>query len=277
MKGRRASLGQHRGDVLLVSPHLDDAVLSCEAWISRENALDILTVFCGRPVPPVESPWDLEAGFANSDVALESRLAEDDAAFAGTPHRRQHLDLLDQQYLDRDRTPEEAASLAAWVTDWVTQAHDPLVLVPVGAGLRPPEPLARVPLAGRVVAAIERRLRRLWHLLDREHRSGRPPHIDHVWVSEVVTEALAPTGARLCFYAEFPYSRGGDGRRAIAAFRRAHGWTTLERLDVPVDRDRKARRVAAYRSQIETTSDAGGRLDEPRGLAPVETYWYVAN
>ena len=74
-----------------------------------------------------------------------------------------------------------------------------------------------------------------------------------------------------------PALRPGDGRRAIAAFRRAHGWTTLERLDVPVDRDRKARRVAAYRSQIETTSDAGGRLDEPRGLAPVETYWYVAN
>ncbi|HKH30912.1 MAG TPA: hypothetical protein VKA45_07660 [Gaiellaceae bacterium] len=40
------------GALLLVSPHLDDVVLSCTALVERAEPIDIVTLFAGAPDPP---------------------------------------------------------------------------------------------------------------------------------------------------------------------------------------------------------------------------------
>lgn len=36
--------------LLVVSPHLDDAVLSCGCWLASRPGAAVVTVFAGRPV-----------------------------------------------------------------------------------------------------------------------------------------------------------------------------------------------------------------------------------
>lgn len=68
--------------MLVVSPHLDDAVLSLGATMARATRsgaqVDVLTVFAGDPgsTRPV-SGWDCRAGFATEGEAATARRAED--------------------------------------------------------------------------------------------------------------------------------------------------------------------------------------------------------
>jgi LmbE family N-acetylglucosaminyl deacetylase len=71
-----------RGRVTVVSPHLDDAVLSLGAAIARWTrggaAVDVVTVFAGdtestRPA----SKWDRRAGFETEGSAVRARREED--------------------------------------------------------------------------------------------------------------------------------------------------------------------------------------------------------
>ncbi|MGI9540089.1 MAG: hypothetical protein ACR2N6_08075, partial [Miltoncostaeaceae bacterium] len=85
--------------LLVVSPHPDDAALSCGALLDRELPVDIATVFTSAPTPPATTEWDRAAGFADSDEAVAARLAEERAAFADSPHRLHELGELDGQYI----------------------------------------------------------------------------------------------------------------------------------------------------------------------------------
>ena len=49
--------GAAEGRLLILSPHLDDAALSCAALIERDRAADVLTVFDGEPDPPRAGAW----------------------------------------------------------------------------------------------------------------------------------------------------------------------------------------------------------------------------
>ncbi len=87
--------------LLLVSPHLDDAMLSAFALLTGEP-VDVLTVFTGRPVPAQHTGWDAICGFDDSTISITTRLGENEAAFAGWDHRLVELDLLDVQYRELD-------------------------------------------------------------------------------------------------------------------------------------------------------------------------------
>jgi LmbE family N-acetylglucosaminyl deacetylase len=70
------------GRVVVVSPHLDDAVLSLGAsmaWLARRGVhVDVLTVFGGDPSSTaVPSGWDRRAGFPNEGAAVAARQEED--------------------------------------------------------------------------------------------------------------------------------------------------------------------------------------------------------
>jgi LmbE family N-acetylglucosaminyl deacetylase len=87
----------------IVSPHLDDAVLSCARRLETHPASHLITVFAGGPerVQSV-SAWDRSAGFTEGDDVMAVRHGEDDAAariLQGTTH---HLPYWDGQY----RRPE---------------------------------------------------------------------------------------------------------------------------------------------------------------------------
>jgi LmbE family N-acetylglucosaminyl deacetylase len=73
--------------VVVVSPHLDDAILSLGASIAHATGkgrrVTVLTVFAGNPESELPAGgWDRRGGFATEGEAVRARRAEDDAACA---------------------------------------------------------------------------------------------------------------------------------------------------------------------------------------------------
>ena len=81
---------------VVVSPHLDDAVLSATFPIAQENA-EVVTVFAGSPSEQVGPGWwDDKTGAHDPRQRVAERIREDDAALAelgaGPAHRLPFLD-----------------------------------------------------------------------------------------------------------------------------------------------------------------------------------------
>ena len=244
-------------DVLIVSPHLDDAVLSCFALLTAEAPADVVSVFAGRPDPPRVAWSERVMGFPDSDATMAARHAENERALAGLARTAEALDLLDEDYIDGPRPAASMAPVAAYVVEWLAAHPGGRVAAPAGAGR----------VAGRVRARIERLV---------GPRGGVTPHPDHVAVRDAVLALLADGALReLTLYEELPYLWSGDTRRtaerlAARAGRRVTAW------EQPVDRSAKAQRIALYASQLEHLAIDGRRLEDPSVLPPIERYFSLA-
>ncbi len=87
------------GPLVVVSPHLDDGVLSCGELLAAHPGATVLTVFAGRPPPGTPlTEWDAASGFEPGDDAIGARLDEDRRALALLGARPVWLDFLDSQY-----------------------------------------------------------------------------------------------------------------------------------------------------------------------------------
>ena len=95
---------------VVVSPHLDDAVLSCYRELGPETT--VVTVLAGVPPPGEPGSWDRVTGATDSPARMRERLEEDRAALAISGSRVVHLDLLDSQYADVPRPAEIGAIVA---------------------------------------------------------------------------------------------------------------------------------------------------------------------
>jgi LmbE family N-acetylglucosaminyl deacetylase len=238
--------------LLLVSPHLDDAALSCAALLDRGEQVDVLTVFAGTPEPPQQGFWDARCGFASSAESIPARRLEEESALAG--HRLSYLELFEMQYLDGPRPQAEADALVAAVTDWLEAAETGTVALPAGAGWR-----TRLPR--RLVARLA-------------HRRGPPPHPDHVFVRDALLGRL-PASAKILLYEELPYLWAGAADGSVQRVAARHG-LAADLVSVEIDRERKARRLGAYASQIAYLSPAERPLDSASVLPPVERYWSLS-
>jgi LmbE family N-acetylglucosaminyl deacetylase len=239
--------------LLIISPHLDDAVLSCWALLARATPVEVLTVFAGAPVPPVRKAWDVAMGFEDSAESIRARLSEDAEAFAGTGHRRSHMALLDAQYVGGNRGPRDAEALAARLREWMNEGVG-CIAVPAGAG-RP----CRGPIE---------RIRRVMTRVNRGY-----VHPDHAFVRQVVLETVPPDSAiELLAYEEVPYTWAGSSQPRLTSVARAAGRAVVP-LDLPVDRAAKARSIGAYRSQTAALVVEGRRVDDPAALPAEERYW----
>jgi hypothetical protein len=240
------------GALLVVSPHFDDAALSCAALLDRGEPVDVLTVFSGAPNPPQRGWWDERCGFASSAESVPARLREDEHALASGGHRIRLLDLLELQHFEGPRPAADADRIAAAVRGWLAEVHEGTVALPAGAGWAPRW------LPPRLAKKL------------REPR-GPEPHQDHVFTREALLQADLDD-ASLILYEELPYLWGGSAARAARRAASAHGHRA--HLEVaPVDRERKAQRLVAYTSQIPHISPPEGRLDSPTVLPPTERYW----
>jgi LmbE family N-acetylglucosaminyl deacetylase len=65
---------------VVVSPHLDDAVLSCWSVLAGPDECAVVNVFTGDPDPARERPWDELTGAADPAERQRQRIAEDRAA-----------------------------------------------------------------------------------------------------------------------------------------------------------------------------------------------------
>jgi LmbE family N-acetylglucosaminyl deacetylase len=241
------------GPLLVVSAHFDDAAFSCAALLERGQPVDVLTVCAGEPDPPRAGWWDVHCGFASSAESVPARRQEDEEALREGGHRLRFLDLLELQYVDEPRPAEEADRVAQAVRTWLTEAGGGTIALPAGAGWAPHW------LPPRIAKAL------------REPR-GPEPHEDHVFTREAVLRVDA--AAEFVLYEELPYLWGGPADRAARRAAAKHGYR-MRAHTVPVDREAKARRIAAYASQVPYMSPAAGPLDSPEVLPSTERYWQL--
>ena len=102
--------------IVVVSPHLDDAILSAGATIARLArvgfAVDVLTVFAGDPRSSgPANGWDARGGFASERAAAEGRRAEDFKACSLVGARAVWLPFSDGGYA-RPRNADEVWAAA---------------------------------------------------------------------------------------------------------------------------------------------------------------------
>jgi LmbE family N-acetylglucosaminyl deacetylase len=117
------------GGLVVVSPHLDDAVFGCGGTMACAKPATVVTVFAG--VPPGEhapTPWDSACGFSNGTDAVLSRRAEDAAALQELGARPHWLEFLDRQY----RESPTVAVIAGALADILLGMGPAAVMIPLG-------------------------------------------------------------------------------------------------------------------------------------------------
>jgi hypothetical protein len=93
-------MGPMTAPLVIVSPHFDDAALSCVSLVARHPGAVLLTVFGAGPsrVDPL-TRWDRASGFAPGDDVIAALAAEDSDACEALGARQVRLKRWDSQYL----------------------------------------------------------------------------------------------------------------------------------------------------------------------------------
>lgn len=211
--------------LVVVSPHLDDAALSCGELLAspgRATSAVVLTLFteCSAPRTLSASAYLRQCGVAvdRADQLYADRRAEDSAALEHLGVRWAHAGLEDALFRKREDAP------SAWVSSVAGRLLPELLHV---------YPTYRWHVArGRVSPRDAGVVARVASLLDAEVASegalgpvvlvaplGVGGHVDHVLARDAAREAGRRTGAPVLHYADVPYSLQAE---PDAAFTRRH-------------------------------------------------------
>lgn len=140
--------------ILVVSPHLDDAVLSFGGAIAAEDTdVIVATVLAG--VPPEwwwPSPFDSACGFRSSHIAVTARRDEDEIALAELFAAFVHLEFLDGQY----QMPVDFSAMVRALFDLIEQAD--YVVVPLGVVHPDHRLVAKACRKALLIASFQRRV-----------------------------------------------------------------------------------------------------------------------
>ncbi|WKK24178.1 PIG-L family deacetylase [Streptomyces olivoreticuli] len=82
----------------ILSPHLDDGVLSCWHRMEQPDTTHVVTIFAGVPADGRLNWWDRLCGYRSSAAAMRSRRTENDRSLAGAAVKPINLDYLDRAY-----------------------------------------------------------------------------------------------------------------------------------------------------------------------------------
>ena len=94
-------------DTIILSPHFDDAVLSCWHVLASAGEVLVVNVFAGEPPAGTLGWWDRLAGASDSAAAVRARVEEDRQALALAGRAAVNLPFLDSQYRQSDQAPGE--------------------------------------------------------------------------------------------------------------------------------------------------------------------------
>ncbi len=86
---------------VILSPHFDDAVLSCWHLLASADEVLVVNVFAGEPPAGTLGWWDRLAGATDSAAAVRTRIEEDRQALALAGRTAVNLPFLDSQYRQR--------------------------------------------------------------------------------------------------------------------------------------------------------------------------------
>jgi LmbE family N-acetylglucosaminyl deacetylase len=229
------SLVRSERPLLIVSPHLDDALLSAFALTTAQRQVTVLNVFTEGPESStVITDWDRSAGFTTSRQALDVRRAEDDLAFTNLGVERVALGCTESIYLNDGGAGLEQfrPRLTDWVTAWLAEHPGADVALPAGCG-------ARLRIDHRIRYKIPHRRLGLC--------GGSDPSTEHVWATDVLLLSI-PLSSTVLLYEELPYlwlSRNLARQEQLA--RQSNRMARHHEL--AVDMAEKVRRLDAYRSQ----------------------------
>jgi LmbE family N-acetylglucosaminyl deacetylase len=120
-----------RPGIVVVSPHLDDALLSCYTTLRGRRAL-VVNVCAGVPVPGSLGAWDRATEATDSGVRMRERIAEDANVLEALGTSWESLDFLEAQYRDG---PLDALMVSA-ALDAAIPSGMPM-LAPAGIGDHP--------------------------------------------------------------------------------------------------------------------------------------------
>ncbi len=124
---------------VVLSPHLDDAVLSCWHVLGREGDVHVVNVFTGSPEDGRgDYAWDRLTGSSDSVERMRERIAEDAAALGRAGLTAANLGLLDNQYRTDGLPP---ADVAARIRAQIPTGS--VVYAPAGLGDHPDHLLVR--------------------------------------------------------------------------------------------------------------------------------------
>jgi LmbE family N-acetylglucosaminyl deacetylase len=183
--------------IAILSPHLDDAVLSTWAVLRRPEEVRVVNVCAG--VPPAGPPprWDRLTGARDAAERMRERLAEDRAALARAGREATQLDFLDAHYRAEPLEPE---ALLAAIGEAAGDAGE--LWAPAGIGAHPDHVQVR-DAALRLAAAGGRSLR-LYAELPYAARydwpewvTGRPPRLGldvDAWLADFLPAGTGPAG-----------------------------------------------------------------------------------
>jgi LmbE family N-acetylglucosaminyl deacetylase len=209
------------GRVAVLSPHLDDAVLSLGAAIAHTRGeVTVVTVFAGDPdsAEPAGA-WDSRAGFRTEGDAARARRREDQLACADVGARPVWLPFGDHQY-----PPDDEGEVIAAVAQAVAAADTVLV---------PAFPLVHDDHA-RLVALVERDGlggRRLGRYVEQPYAAASRDRADDGWLTLAasVPDRLAKLRACRRYRSQLPLlSRGGPILRPLFRYEAAHGGESVK-------------------------------------------------
>jgi len=237
--------------IVVLSPHLDDAVLSAWSVIAGAGDVAIVNVFAGIPEPGPVPRWDLLTGARDSREHMKERLNEDRAALALAGRSAIYLSFLDCQYRSGD---PDATQLADAIGDAVPATS--MLHAPAGIGGHADHVLVR-----DVAIGLSRRLGMplaLYAELPYAARFGWPS-----WVTG------APADPRVVADADWEH------HLSSAPVERAALSSRVRRLD-DAQTAAKLAAMTRYRTQFPALNQGPIRLLEHPRVLPWEVAWSVA-
>lgn len=220
------------GSLLVVSPHLDDAVLSVGASLAAASeaghSVIVCTVFAGAPPTPLsEGATVFHSHCALGDDAVLVRREEDRAAVGGLGGQPVHLEFLDAIYRRVDD---------GWLCRRPGAVFDPLL---------PDEPMIRSDVTAQLtslIAAVQPAM--VWTC------AAVGGHVDHRVVRDATIAACEGKLRALALWEDVPYAIGK--KTPCSA-------DLITAVDVrPRHLQRKLAAVARYRSQVRVLWGDGG-------------------
>lgn len=227
--------------IVVVSPHLDDAVLGAAHLIASYPGTLVITVFAGEPprYPTEPTSWDACGGFVAGDDVVTIRRQEDLAAMDLLGAVPRWLDFADHQYLKRADRPR-AEEVAVGLRPIIEEATPTAVFLPMGL--------------------------------------ANPDHgVSHEAGLIVRDEVLASGGTQAWFCYEDSGYKHIPGILAwrVAKLFRSGLWPTPAVVPIRPDMEAKRAAVAMYKSQIPPLR-RDHFLDERLSANVPEQYWRLA-
>lgn len=256
-------------DVLYLSPHLDDAALSCGGLIRQQSraglSVAVLTIFAGGPRSEARSPFAsaLETRWSAQGDAIAMRRQEDREALAVLGAEPIHWPYEDAIYRVHPRTAEPVYADRDAIFGNVS-ARDPVRMNALAAEIRN---LWRAAGRPRVYAMLA---------------AGR--HVDHQIVQRAVLRLVARGRLDVVWYEDYPYAEDQEAvRQAVDGLSAGELCPQIARL-AEEDVAAKCDAIACYRSQIrifwQDEEDMRRHVREHAirvgGGSPAEQYWVRA-